>query len=380
MWHPRVVRPSRASALTLFLLLVAASGAAVGCSDARGTVRTFADAAPRDVLLADDTAAADAEPADPDARGREVDAGLDPALDAAVDPVDAGPGLLDPRACVYRSTSYDGPMLELDVAPTSSERLVFTVPGLADPSLVVVASLVFQSWDADHPGEEGVITVNGMGPYDLPAMLAWDNTDGTGTVDVTGALAEGTNRIEFGPGPLSRSLFRIGSVRLELSVRVDACEPPPGPTPVVRELHFHEATYTNRATWVIPCPPGDPRFAAIRDYVFTADGAEHDATDCDGGYMPGGSRRGTATFTFDGVVPATYGVYVRFRTSANRNPGGALFVVEGEEQRIDQVDPSGAYREVLFGDRPMSGTVTVVLDSSREAESDSVTWVRLVPR
>ena len=43
-------------------------------------------------------------------------------------------------------------------------------------------------------------------------------------------------------------------------------------------------------------------------------------------------------------------------------------------------DASGEYQEVLFGDRALAGTVTVVLDSSHEAESDSITEIRLVPR
>jgi len=127
-------------------------------------------------------------------------------------------------------------------------------------------------------------------------------------------------------------------------------------------------------------PPGHPGYPALRAYAFTASGAEHLSTDGDGLYRDGGSRRGTATFTFPDVIPSTYGVYVRYRSSANRNPSGALFVVNGEEMRIDQVDASGEYFEVLFGDRRLGGTVTVVLDSSREAQSDSVTWIRLVPR
>jgi hypothetical protein len=225
--------------------------------------------------------------------------------------------------------------------------------------------------------------VNGGAALAIPAMTAWDNVEQVVTVDVSGALVAGDNTIVFGPGPLDRSFFRVSQLALELEARVIECtpsEPPPDPTAVRRELHFHEATYTNRGTWVVPCPPGHPRFAAIRDYAFTANGEDQVGTDCDGLYVPGGTRRGTATFTFEDVVPSTYGVYVRFRSSANRNPRGALFVVNGEEMRIDQVDASGDYFEVLFGDRRLSGTVTVVLDSSREPESDSVTWIRLEPR
>lgn len=317
------------------------------------------------------------------------DAAIDVAFDAAfVDDAFAAidldaPARPPPRACGYESTSFSGAPLELDVGPTSGERLRFTVRELPDPALVTRATLSFVAHDADHPGEEGVIRVNGGAPLDLPAMLAWDNMDATVVVDVTGMTVLGDNAIEFGPGPLDRSFFRVSMLRLELEARVSECappDPPPDPTAVERRLHFHEAVYTNRATWVVPCPPGHPRYAAIRDYAFTASGAEHLSTDCDGLYRDGGSRRGTATFTFPDVIPSTYGVYVRFRSSANRNPLGALFVLNGEEMRIDQVDASGDYFEVLFGDRRLGGTVTMVLDSSREAESDSVTWVRLVPR
>jgi hypothetical protein len=285
--------------------------------------------------------------------------------------------------CSYLSTSFADAPQELDVGPGSPERLRFTVPGLPEPALVESATLRLTIFDSDHPGEEGVVRVNDARALDLPAMSAWDNVETVVTIDVSGMTVSGDNTVEIGPGPLPRSFFRVSRVSLELLARVATCTPPappPDPRAVRRSLHFHEATFTNRATWVVPCPPGHPRFSALRDYAFTASGAEHETTDCDGLYRAGSGERGTATFRFDDVIPSTYGVYVRFRTSANRNPRGALFVVNGEEMRIDQVDASGEYREVLFGDRRLGGTVTVVLDSSREAESDSVTSVRLEPR
>jgi len=322
-----------------------------------------------------------------------IDASIDASsiepLDTGDVPVDAPSGWLDdalsiePRACGYRSINFTGAALELDTGPGSSERLRFTVAGLPDPALVVSATLRFSIFDSDHPGEEGVVRVNGGSALDLPAMTAWDNVESVVTLDVTGATVVGDNEIVFGPGPLARTFFRVSMLSLELSARVSECappDPPPDPTAVRRQLHFHEGTFTNRATWVVPCPPGHPRFAAIRDYAFTANGADQVGTDCDDRYVPGGSRRGTATFTFEDVVPSTYGVYVRFRSSANRNPRGALFTVNDEPMRIDQIDASGDYFEVLFGDRRLEGTVRVVLDSSREAESDSVTWIRLEPR
>jgi hypothetical protein len=359
---------SRALALVC-IVLVACEPTVIGDRSDAGASR---DAGALDARGASDSGTEDDAGTSDDA-GVE-DAFVDPGADAFSPPA---------RACSFRSSSYAGAPLELDVGPTSPERLRFTVSGLPDPALVASATLRFSIFDADHPGEEGVIRVNGGAPLDIPAMLAWDNVESVVTVDVSGQTIAGDNTIEFGPGPLDRSFFRVSLVSLELSARVSEClpsGPPPDPTAVRRELHFHEAVYTNRATWVVPCPPGHPRWAAIRDYAFTASGAEHESTDCDGLYRAGSGERGTATFTFPDVIPSTYGVYVRFRSSANRNPRGALFVVNGEEMRIDQVDASGDYFEVLFGDRRLGGTVTVVLDSSREAESDSVTWVRLEPR
>lgn len=309
--------------------------------------------------------------------GTNVD--VSPELDAALDAPDGTPtdDTGAPLTCEARSSTFGAPASTLDVGPTSSARLRFDVPDLPEPALVRAARLHFTVLDADHPGEEGVVEVNGRA-YDLPAMAAWDNVTSPVSIDVTDATLRGDNVVLFGPGPLARSYFAVSDVWLELEAWVASC-PGAAPTPTRRELHFHEATFTNRATWVVPCPPGHPRWQAIRDYAFTASGAEHEPTDCDGLYRAGSGERGTATFTFDGVVPATYGIHVRYRSSANRNPAGALFVVNGEEQRIDQIDASGDYFEVLWGERALAGTVTVVLDSSREAESDSVTWVRLEP-
>lgn len=355
-------------------VLALALVSACGCASPGIDARRGADAAP-----------ADARAPEPDARDAWTLVDAVPAVDGpvpvdAASPLDVAPPLPPARSCAYRSTTFDAAMLELDADPSSATRLRFEVADVPAPALVDRATLVFESYDADHPGDEGVVTLNGAGPFPIPAMSAWDNAAGTGSIDVTGTLVPGTNRIEFGPGPLPRSFFRIGAVRLDLEVRIDACAPPPTSAPVERRLHFHEGTFTNRATWVVPCPPGHPRFAAIRDYAFTASGAEHEPTDCDGLYRAGSGERGTATYVFDAVTAATYGIYVSFRTSGNRNPRGALFVVNGEERRIDQVDASGAFREVLWGERALAGMVTVVLDSSREAESDSVTEIRLVPR
>jgi len=285
------------------------------------------------------------------------------------DPTDPPP--TDGQRCEYQSTAFAGALLELDADPTSAERLAFVVRDVPDPAVIDAATLRFASYDADHPGEEGRIFVNGMGPFDLPANPAWDNADGTGAIDVRAALVAGDNLVEFAPGPLSRSFFRIGRVAIEADARVAECTPappPPDPRAVEREIAYRDAIYTNRSTWVIRCA----------DYAFTAAGDEHLETDCDGGYRPGGSRRGTATFRFAGVARAEYEVWIRSRHTENRNPAGALFIVDGVGRRISQRSDRNHTND-LWGTAVLEGDVDVVLDSSQESQSDSVISVRLVP-
>lgn len=362
-------------------IIVITALAAVSCADnTLGTDRTDAafdarsDSATPDVggdTTRPDTDTADAPEPDAAPDTTVPDAGMDMAVDTTPPPPPA-------RDCVYASA--DGEQ-ELDVGPSSSERLRFLIEDLPDPSLVESATLTFTSYDSDHPGEEGTIRVNGMGMLDLPAMVAWDNMDGPGSVDVSGMTVAGDNRIVFGPGPLSRSFFRIRDVSLQVRARVAECTEgptPPPPTAVTRSMQFTEASYSNRRTWVIPCAPGTPRHNPLRNYAFTASGDEHDETDCDGDYMPGGNRRGTATFRFNDVVPARYRITIRSRHTENRNPMRALFIVDGVERRIDQTTSSD-YENDVWGERRLGGNVDVVLDSTREGESDCVTSVTLEP-
>lgn len=127
------------------------------------------------------------------------------------------------RTCDFRSTTHGEPRIGFDVGPTSDERLRFVVPGLPAPARVASAELRFDSFDADHPGEEGFIRVNGDGPWLVPADLGWDGVEAVGRVDVTGATVEGDNSVEFCPGPLARTYFEIGDVELILSVDLPAC-------------------------------------------------------------------------------------------------------------------------------------------------------------
>ena len=59
----------------------------------------------------------------------------------------------------------------------------------------------------------------------------------------------------------------------------------------------------------------------------------------------------------------------------------ALFTVNGEANRIDQRTGDGALAIVtdVWGRRALSGTVTVVLDATRNSGSDSVSFVTLRP-
>lgn len=155
----------------------------------------------------------------------------------------------------------------------------------------------------------------------------------------------------------------------DASSRSDSAPDGPMGRPVVRTIGYRMATYTMRNNWVHDC---------TRGYAFTARGDEHIPNDCDRAYRPDGTLRGTATFTFTALVVGTYDIVVRSRFSANRDPNGALFVVNGERFTLDQRPGSDLVDSVLAR-RPLGGTVTIVLDSSRGGGSDSVQSVTLRP-
>ncbi|KIG16497.1 hypothetical protein DB30_04410 [Enhygromyxa salina] len=284
-------------------------------------------------------------------------------------------GLPELRECVLQSTDYGGPLQPLDAPVGSDVRLIFEVPSLPDPALVEDAILTFDSYDADHPNQEGMVWVNGAGPYDLPANLDWDNMSGTGSIDVSGTTIAGLNTIEFGPGTLEpASVYQIGNLQLTITAHVEACPDgpgPPDPNAIAREVWYHEANYTKRHNWVLRCAPGF-------EYAFSAYGDEHIPSDCGGLYNPDGSRTGTAIFHFDDVVPATYEIQLRSRHTVNRNPMGALFVVDGVGKRIFQNDDQD-FTTDIWGNKALSGDVDIVLDSTMENASDSVQWVKIVP-
>lgn len=273
--------------------------------------------------------------------------------------------------CEYRALDFDAPEREYDVMGQSDERLDFDVPGVADAELTS-ARLTFRIYDADHPGQEGRIWVNGMGPYDIPTDGGGDNQYSDADLDVTGAVRPGGNRIEFGSSLVeARTFYRISRVALHVTGDIPECDAPPPPPPpeaVERSLGYRQARYTQRRHWVVRC----------NDYAFTARGNEHLDSDCDGEYRDGGPRTGTAIFAFPNLIEATYEVIIRSRHTENRNPRGALFIVDGEERRISQRSDRDRTNDV-WGQKRMGGDVEVILDSTREDESDSIISVTLRP-
>lgn len=365
--------PSTRSSSTLLVscLLLAA------CGDPRSNGSTFTDSGVQLDGGADEST--DEGPPGPD---MGMDEGPDEGVDEGPDEgVDEGPdestdeGLPELQECEYLSSSYGSALEVLEVPAGSNSRIGFELLGLPDPAVVESAVLHFDTYDADHPGEEGTVYVNGAGPYQLPANVDWDNMNGTGLIDVSGATIDGNNVVEFGAGSLQPSSFyHVGNVRIVLEAHVDSCEAvmdPPDPNAIEREQQYDEAEYTERHNWVLRC-------AANFEYAFTAYSAEHIPSDCEGLYDPDGNRTGTAIFHFGAVAASNYEIQIHSRHTVNRNPAGALFVVDGIGKRVHQDDDKD-FTTDIWGTKWLSGDIDVVLDSTMENQSDSVTWVKIVP-
>ena len=153
----------------------------------------------------------------------------------------------------------------------------------------------------------------------------------------------------------------------DCALPTDPGDCPTDPAAVQLEQGLSDIAFTERHNWVVQC----------RDYAYSASGDEHEV--CDPLYAPDGSRTGMATFTFDSVPKGTYEVYVGGRHTENRNPDGALFLVDGNAVVIDQTDPSGDMVWDLHGTWCLEGSVEVTLDSTANGGSDSVFGARLVP-
>ncbi len=275
-------------------------------------------------------------------------------------------------ACSYPSLTYGKGLFELDVDKGSKETLSFVIPGLPAPELLTSATLHFRGYDIDHPGEEGDVHLNGGGPLPLPADAGWDNQEHDLELDILGETVLGNNSAVFTAGTFSGGTFyRIGDVRIEVMAQVEDCPEPPEPTGEEVILDYHEAVFTKRHNWVDRCDFNG-------GYAYTAKSDEHIPADCEGLYDPDGTRQGKAIFTFEDLAPGTYEIGVRSRHTENRNPKGALVIVDGESKRIKQNDDKD-FVEDIWGVKALSGTIDVIVDSTQEDASDSVIHVRVTP-
>jgi len=171
---------------------------------------------------------------------------------------------------------------------------------------------------------------------------------------------------ECGPGSGGGSPPPVGGGGGSPPVGGD-CQSDPANPPLLLEQNFSAATFSPRSNWVLGCYP----------YAYTAAGAEHE--DCDPGYSSGSDRRGTATFTFHNVPRGRYDAFMGGRHTLNRNGAGAVFIVNGHSVTINQRVHAPDMRWDLHGNWCLEGTVTVVLDSTVNSGSDSVSGVRLEP-
>ena len=324
-----------------------------------------------------------------------VDTGSDlPSPDVATDPMDAAagadvsdaadpddprdtaadlPDLPTPVACTYPAPNGPLGYREVDTYSSDVARVQFRLEALPDPGLVTQAVLGYTAYDADHPGAEGWIVINGGAPLPLPADVALDNAAAAFELDITGSTVTGVNVVEFQAfDSPDGSIFRISDLRVDVvTVGPQECpgEPdPPSGDGVERVIHYKDAAarFEQRRNWVLDC----------RDYAYTARFDEH--RECDARYDPDGSGRGRAVFTFTGVVPDRYTVWVEGRHTGNRNPEMMLVVVQGVERRINQRDEAGLVWD-LHGEHDLAGDVTVVIDSTPNSGSDSVRSVRITP-
>jgi len=145
------------------------------------------------------------------------------------------------------------------------------------------------------------------------------------------------------------------------------CPVDPNDRPTILEMNYREARFTQRHNWVLDC----------YDYAYTARAQEHQA--CDGQFHPDGSRRGTAIFVFVDVPQGRYEVLIGARHTENRNGAGAVFLVNERSRTIDQRVHAPDRVWDHHGVYCLSGQVQVVLDSSVNGGSDSVSAIRLEP-
>jgi len=291
------------------------------------------------------------------------------APDTAQPPQDTAPPP-EPVTCQWAANPAS--VQEVNTWRGEVAQVTFRVPGMPAPSAITSARLLYYGYDVDRPGSEGWIEVNDTAAIELPADEALDNNGRAFSVDISGRLVEGRNVVRFTAFDRPEgSYFQISQVQIEATGPGLTCPEPPddGPTGqgVERTLNYRQATYEMRHNWVLDC----------RDYAYSARFEEHEA--CDAQYRPDGTGHGRAIFVFEDVIADRYEVRVEGRHTENRNPSGALFIVNGVERRIDQRNDTD-YTYVQHGVYNLSGRVEVILDSSRDrSASDSVRNVQIRP-
>jgi len=145
------------------------------------------------------------------------------------DPPDGGPGNegdggIGVVCDDLLATEHPNSLAYLDVEQGDPTTITFHITSVPDPAELDLATLSLQLDDADHPGVEGTVYVNGDGPLDLPADTSWNDQVKWAELAIPVAfLVEGTNTFAFGAGSGSRTYYGVG--KLALTVEGPACEP-----------------------------------------------------------------------------------------------------------------------------------------------------------
>jgi hypothetical protein len=144
------------------------------------------------------------------------------------DPPVGTPG--GPACPELRSREYSGGERLLDVQVCSETRLTFHIDQVPDPADLTWAELTMELHDSDHPNEEGTVWINDNGPLQLPARAEWDDQTAPATIPLPlNYLVAGTNTIEFGAGPRTRTYYSVNL--LALTAEGPACQTDPEPDP-----------------------------------------------------------------------------------------------------------------------------------------------------
>lgn len=194
------------------------------------------DGGPGDADVDQPDAEADA---DADADTVDADGDVDDVVDADADSddvVDADP---EPElmTCIYRADSADTTQelqcRNVDGNPdcytsswppcSSVSHPGYAISGLPPQVDIISATLRYDCNDCDHPGEEGVVQVNG-GSYSMPADDSWDDVwTNEITIDVTGSVEEGRNSVVFGPADSDCTYFVVRGVELVVEAWLYGC-------------------------------------------------------------------------------------------------------------------------------------------------------------